>query len=168
MRRSILPGIILLSIGLVLIPMLIIVSQVVNLGGGQVDATQQMILEHPTNAQVLAAWCGDAPTVTDVIGDTWQLGTHPDLVEHFYRVGQAGAADEVNVKWVVCRRPGLVNSETGIIYGLATGTSGFFLRLPGERDGDKAAEYGPGWTAVDPWSNAIEDQCARAYTASKS
>ena len=128
------------------------------------NAMQRLILEHPANAQLLATWCSDAPFVSDVIGDTWQLGTHPDLVEHFYAAGQAGAEDGVNVKWVVCGRPGLVNPNTGIIYGLATGTSGVWLRLNNEGN---EPEFVPGWLSVDPWNKEFAVQCLEAFLATE-
>ena len=131
MRQSVILGVIALLIGLALIPVAIIVPRFVNRGASQMQPnlseTQLLILQHPTNAPMFAAWCSGSPHVTDVIEDSLALGTHPDLLDYFYATGRANAPDDVNVVWVVCGRPGLVNPDTGIVYGLATGTNSFFF-----------------------------------------
>ncbi len=90
------------------------------------------------------------------------LGTHPDIVEHLWKIGRKLPTD---CAWVAFRRPVLAHSDTGIIFGLGIGTYGYALRLPpdcvGEAQASGAhqaravgakkdetyslAEYGPDW-----------------------
>src|SRR5262245_26871750 len=55
------------------------------------------------------------------------LGTHPDIVERLWQLNAALPAD---CRWVVFGKPALVHLQTGVIFGHATGTLGYALRLP--------------------------------------
>ena len=54
------------------------------------------------------------------------LGTHPDIVERLWQLGGALPAD---CRWVVYGKPALVHPQSGVIFGHATGTLGYALRL---------------------------------------
>jgi hypothetical protein len=56
-----------------------------------------------------------------------QLGTHPDLMYRLW--DELGGLLPVPCQWVVFGNPVLVHPETGIIFGLASGTV-YALRLP--------------------------------------
>ena len=56
------------------------------------------------------------------------LGTHPDLVQRLWE-GITGRLP-VDCHWVVHSTPVLVRPSSGIIFGLAFGTSTYALRLP--------------------------------------
>ncbi len=95
-------------------------------------------LNHPANARIIAfllALYGQP--LPEVEGSRspdsfaqphFSLGTHPDIVERFWN-------DITNqlpepCAWVAYRRPVLVHPRTGIIFGFATGTHTYALRLP--------------------------------------
>jgi hypothetical protein len=124
---------------------------------------QRLVVENPLNASVFAGWCENGISVIGIEGvDVFQIGTHPDLVDYFWQVGLENAAKGRDPRRVICGRPGLVNANTGVIYGLATGTSGFFLRLP-DGNNEKAGDYGPGWSSVEAFSDAVPGQSRSAF-----
>jgi hypothetical protein len=108
------------------------------------------------------------------------LGTHPDLVEYFW-----GLAAELpsSCACVVGERsfPLLVNSRSGIIFGLAGGTSTLAFRLPEPELTTalavpgfgreyrypsrplRAASIGSNWALVRPFDAANVGWCARAF-----
>jgi hypothetical protein len=87
----------------------------------------------PANASVLRFLGVDEPararasSPSDV--DLLWLGTHPDLVEYLWGLpagGPESSACVINER----SHPLLVHATTGVIYGLAAGTSTLALRLP--------------------------------------
>jgi hypothetical protein len=111
--------------------------------------------------------------------DTWQLGTHPDLVDHLW--DDIPKSLPVSCKWIVYGRPALVHPDNGVIFGLAGGTSTLALRLPTvERDEafkveKYGAEYkypsetiyaknfGDDWALVPPFDKRLTNWCLKAY-----
>src|SRR5215467_4721579 len=105
------------------------------------------------------------------------LGTHPDLVERLWQLNAALPAD---CRWVVYGKPALVHPQTGVIFGHATGTLGYALRLaePARaaadvlgaktrievRNGDPydIAQAGPEWR-FGKWFADEPDWCRAAY-----
>src|SRR5947199_5620193 len=69
----------------------------------------------------------------------YQLGTHPDLVEHLW--------DDLtrylpsDCRWVVCGAPALVHPQSGIVFGFVGGTGTCALRLP-EQERQEALHAG--------------------------
>jgi hypothetical protein len=105
------------------------------------------------------------------------LGTHPDLVERLWQLNAALPAD---CRWVVYGKPALVHPQTGVIFGHATGTLGYALRLaePARAEADRLgartrievpngdpydmAQAGPEWR-FGKWFAAEPDWCRAAY-----
>jgi len=54
------------------------------------------------------------------------LGTHPDIIERLWQLNGGLPAD---CRWVVYGKPALVHPQSGVIFGHATGTLGYALRL---------------------------------------
>lgn len=110
----------------------------------------------------------------------YQLGTHPDLVEYLWKLGASAA---LGCACVINQRssPLLAHPVTGIIFGLAGGTSTLALRLPEpERSASLAkpgygAEYrypqttiyardiGKDWALLEPYAKGNDALCASAY-----
>ena len=101
------------------------------------------------------------------LGYVAKLGVHPDLAERLHEIGA-----EVGVEARQIGGGAALVHENGVVFGLATGTSGLALRLPPEvhaeavlapgssqPDIGRARELtleledalGPDWVAVDPW-----------------
>jgi len=90
---------------------------------------------HPANAGILRHlkrnWDGSRPehlSRPPDVRDLYGLGTHPDLVDRLWK-GITSKLPE-DCAWVVCARPTLVHSVSGIIFGFAIGTHAYALRLP--------------------------------------
>ena len=63
--------------------------------------------------------------------ENWnRLGTHPDLIELLWSE-LAGSLPE-RCQWLVYGTPVLVHPASGVVFGLASGTSTYALRLPPE------------------------------------
>ncbi len=112
--------------------------------------------------------------------DSYELGTHPDLVEYLWKLGAtvaAGCACVINQR----SSPLLAHPVSGIIFGLAGGTSTLALRLP-EPERSAAlttpgygAEYrypqttiyardiGEDWALLEPFAKGNDALCASAY-----
>ena len=111
--------------------------------------------------------------------DKLMLGTHPDLVEYLWNLpadGQESCACVINGR----SRPLLVHARSGIIYGLAGGTSTLALRLPEPELSVaravpgfgreyrypaglvRAASIGDDWALVRPFSDVNVEWCRRA------
>lgn len=56
------------------------------------------------------------------------LGTHPDLVARLW--DELGGTLKVDCRWVVYGAPTLVRVSSGIIFGYASGTHTYMLKLP--------------------------------------
>lgn len=111
----------------------------------------------------------------------FQLGTHPDLVEYLWKLGASaapGCACVINQR----SSPLLAHPGSGIIFGLAGGTSTLALRLP-EPEHSAAlatpgygAEYrypqttiyardiGEDWALIRPYDKGNNALCLSAYT----
>jgi hypothetical protein len=112
--------------------------------------------------------------------DLLALGTHPDLVEYLWKL-PAGIPSRCGC--VVNGRsfPLLVNPRSGIIFGLAGGTSTLALRLPEPELAAalavpgfgreyrypggpvRAADIGDDWALVRPFAESNVDWCRRAF-----
>lgn len=105
------------------------------------SAVEPVAFDHPANARVLVyletASMGGPTSAAPESVDRWQLGTHPDLVEIFW--DRLTALLPEPCQWVVHGSPVLVHPETGVLFGLAGGTSTTALRLP-ERERAEAFE----------------------------
>ncbi len=92
----------------------------------------EVALAHLANAGVIAylnrPYIQAAPSASPAGVDPWQLGTHPDLVEIVWE--QLPSQLPENCQWLIYGRPALVHPQSGIIFGMATGTSVLALRLP--------------------------------------
>jgi hypothetical protein len=108
------------------------------------------------------------------------LGTHPDLVDYLWGLGKGavrGCACVINQRGA----PLLVHPTSGIIFGLAGGTSTLAIRLP-EPELTAAlavpkygAEYhypsstvyakdmGADWALLKPFDKSIDDYCMSAF-----
>ena len=60
-------------------------------------------------------------------GSTWQLGSHPDIVEHLW--GTLAVRLPAECRALVHGTPALVSPESGTIFAVALGTE-YSLRLP--------------------------------------
>lgn len=109
--------------------------------------------------------------------DRLNLGTHPDLVERFWK-GITTLLPEPCC-WVVYGSPVLVHPRTGILFGWAGGTHAYALRCPEEArrpgalrvqryryakttDTMDLASLGPDWVFGD-WAKGEEVWCLKAY-----
>jgi hypothetical protein len=153
-------------------------------GDGGIDAGPRIDFAHPANAAVLrflgisdpARARTNAPAEVDGLA----LGTHPDLVEYLWKLAAplpgacACVIDERSF-------PLLAHPGSGVIFGLAGGTSTFALRLPEPELGEalavqgygseyrypsstvRAADLGDDWALVRPFGEANAAWCARAF-----
>ena len=92
-------------------------------------------LEHPANAAVLRRRLrnanGAAPDLApEEVADHAGLGTHPDLLEHFWYGITDGIPDAARCRRIVYGRPALVSPASGVVFGIAGGTHYYALRLP--------------------------------------
>jgi hypothetical protein len=112
--------------------------------------------------------------------DMLTLGTHPDLVEYLWKLGAELAG---TCACVVGPRsfPLLVHPGSGVIFGLAGGTSTLAFRLPAAElesalnqpgygreyrypgSTVRAADIGPDWALVRPFSEGNPELCAHAF-----
>jgi len=140
---------------------------------------------NPVNQTVLAFLHIDNPeeaaTYTPKEVNWLNLSTHPDLVEHFWKL----AADlQTSCACVVNKTsyPLLVHPTTGIIFGLAGGTSTMAFRLPESERAEAfavpgyGAEYkyprstvyakdiGKDWALVKPYASNNVELCKAAFT----
>ena len=100
------------------------------------------------------------------------LGTHPDLIEALWKLD--GSLPE-RCRWLLWGYPALVHPRSGVVFGVARGTIGLFLRLPEEvladEDTKAPATVGPlpdarsalsDWRLIRQW-NALAGLGMRAY-----
>ena len=148
------------------------------------SARNPVDFSHQANASLLAGFQASAPEVRRSRSpqevDTWNLGTHPDLVEYFWHHITTQLPE--SCQWVVYDRPVLANPTSGVIFGVAGGTSTLVLRLPEtERElafqvpgysrsyqypiqTTYASDYGDDFALIKPYlENRIETWCLRAY-----
>jgi hypothetical protein len=150
----------------------------------EVDDTPSIDFASPANATVLQFLGVSHPerarTTPPAQVNIFSLGTHPDLVEYFWKLA---AELPSRCPCVVGERsfPLLVNSRSGVIFGLAGGTSTLAFRLPEPEltaalavpgfgheyrypSGPvRAASIGGDWALVRPFDAANVDWCARAF-----
>jgi hypothetical protein len=100
-----------------------------------VDETVR-ILENPANVGIIACledltrnWRGPHSCHPDEAYDPYyQLGTHPDLVEHLW--DKLTVQLPLDCRWVLHARPVLVHPQTGVVFAFATGSMTYAFRLP--------------------------------------
>jgi hypothetical protein len=90
---------------------------------------------HPANASVLRRLMrngsGAPPDLApDEVADHWTLGTHPDLLSHFWYKLPVLLDDAERCRRIVYGRPALVSPVSGVVFGTAGGTHAVLLRLP--------------------------------------
>lgn len=95
-------------------------------------------LTHPANERAvgfLKAMYGEALPDAEISRSpesfsqpNYNIGTHPDIIERLWLRITAELPEDC--RWVICHRPTLVHPSAGIIFGFATGTSTYGLRLP--------------------------------------
>ena len=62
------------------------------------------------------------------VDDPWNgLGTHPDIIEHMWKLD---AALPQSCRWVFWGGPSLVHPQTGVVFAVGFGTIGYVMRLP--------------------------------------
>jgi hypothetical protein len=76
--------------------------------------------ERGRNAPAIEPW-------TDGARSTWELGSHPDIVEHLWECLASGLPAECRA--LVHGTPALVSPDKGIVFVVALGTE-YALRLP--------------------------------------
>ena len=118
----------------------------------------EISLAHPANAGILAylSTAEDRPYTGSPDGveqPYLSLGTHPDLVTRLWNTLSAGVPDDC--RWVVHGAPVLVRPSSGVIFGFATGTSTYGLRLPA-RERQEAAEAGLATRYVYPAGQVVD------------
>jgi hypothetical protein len=137
-------------------------------------------LAHPLNASVLeyigVTDLARARAVPRSESALLSLSTHPDLVEYLWSLDAASACT------IDGRSPPLLShGASGVIFGLARGTSTLAFRLPEPELGQalevpgygheyrypsgpvRAAEIGEGWALVRPFAPLNPAWCARAF-----
>jgi hypothetical protein len=55
------------------------------------------------------------------------LGTHPDIIEHIWKLD---ASLPQRCRWVFWGKPSLVHPQTGVVFLVGFGTIGYVMRLP--------------------------------------
>ena len=106
------------------------------------------------------------------------LGTHPDLVQRLW--DELTVLLPVDCKWVLMGLPVLAHPESGVVFGFATGTHRYGLRLSqadreaaltggmrediptGQEQTASVLEIGPEWV-FGWWSKDEELWCLSAY-----
>jgi hypothetical protein len=64
----------------------------------------------------------------DEVADPWYgLGTHPDIIEHMWKLDDLLPQ---RCRWVFWGGPGLVHPATGVVFARGFGTIGYVMRLP--------------------------------------
>lgn len=112
--------------------------------------------------------------------DLMTLGALPEIVERLWKLGRELPAD---CRWVAYRHAVLAHPVSGIIFGLALGTLGIVLRLPGAEAGPAVAagavqsltykagrgtktlsmlDYGPDWWFFGLGHGEASDKFVRA------
>lgn len=139
------------------------------------DARNAGILRWLAGRERLPGTVASAPRGTV---DEYELGAHPDLVQQLWDV--LDAALPKRCAWIVHGRAALVSPDSGILFGLALGTTGVVLRIPPEREPELGVEArhkrrryengseldlgpcGPEW-ALAPYGKQGERWCQAAY-----
>jgi len=66
-------------------------------------------------------------SLTEVHDPVFGLGTHPDIIEHMWKLD---ATLPRLCRWVFWGGPALVHPETGVVFAVGFGTIGYVMRLP--------------------------------------
>jgi hypothetical protein len=62
------------------------------------------------------------------VDDPWYgLGTHPDIIEHMWKLDDTLPR---SCRWVFWGGPALVHPQTGVVFAVGFGTIGYVMRLP--------------------------------------
>jgi hypothetical protein len=153
------------------------------------DASPQIDFGHPANASVLRFLGISDPSRARTSAPSevgmMSLGTHPDLVAHLWELGTTlpracgCVVDERSY-------PLLAHPGSGVIFGLAGGTSTLAFRLPEPELTEaldvpgygreyrypastvRAAEIGEQWALVRRFAERNAAWCARAYAFAES
>lgn len=142
-------------------------------------------LDSPANAKVLGVLRANAPKAPMEspveTADTWQLGTHPDLVEYLWHT-LAETLPKPCAR-VAYAQPVLANPTTSTIFAFAGGTGTLAMRLPESALEAAqhvigfgktlsypsivllASELGPCWAYVAPFGADALRWCKEAYEA---
>lgn len=143
-------------------------------------------LDHPANRTVLAFLRVDGRPATLPADEVhpYGLGTHPDLVDRLWSLGEGARVCACALAGVAA--PLLAEPTSGVLFGLAGGTGTLALRLPEPELAAAlalpghgtavsyptgpilAADIGPDWALLPPWdaANAARFAVARGYGAS--
>jgi hypothetical protein len=118
---------------------------------------------HPANTGLLKMLKSEHPEIEeenaekspDTLRSYYEeLETHPDVIRRIW--------DEVSIdlpedcRWIVYQRPILCHPSTGVIFGWASGTPTYALRLP-EKERTEALSAGAKttWTYNDAWTKNL-------------
>ena len=66
-------------------------------------------------------------SLSDVHDPVNGLGTHPDIIEHMWKLD---ATLPRSCRWVFWGGPALVHPDTGVVFAVGFGTIGYVMRLP--------------------------------------
>ncbi len=66
-------------------------------------------------------------SLAEVDDPYYGLGTHPDIIEHMWKLD--GLLPQ-RCRWVFWGHPSLVHPQTGIVFAVGFGTIGYVMRLP--------------------------------------
>jgi hypothetical protein len=148
------------------------------------DDSPRVDFAHPANASVLRFLHISEPELAHTTPrehvDIWTIGTHPDLVEYFWKLP---AELPSRCACVINERsfPLLVHPQSRVIFGLAGGTSTLAFRLPEPEltaafgvpgfgheyrypSGPVRAEsIGDDWALVRPFDGINVAWCRRAF-----
>lgn len=115
--------------------------------------------EHPENAAVLSYLSSLSPEIPRLDADRnpdsfsvsyGELGTQPDVISRLW--DHVASELPVDCRWVVYLRPILVHPKSGIVFGFASGTPTYAIKLPQQECEKSLAEgYKTTWTYNDAW-----------------
>jgi hypothetical protein len=66
-------------------------------------------------------------SLADVDDPVYGLGTHPDIVEHMWKLDDTLPR---SCRWVFWGGPAFVHPQTGVVFAVGFGTIGYVMRLP--------------------------------------
>jgi hypothetical protein len=66
-------------------------------------------------------------SLTGVDDPLYGLSTHPDIIEHLWKLDESLPQ---RCRWVFWGKPSLVHPQTGVVFAVGFGTIGYVMRLP--------------------------------------